>query len=257
MSDGWVPPESLRETLKRLLAPPGPYAAYRYRRELRQGEREIHLVGWLADPRRVAIDVGANKGVYTYALLKAGCEVHAFEPNPKAFGVLDRWARRRAHLHRQALSDRSGEAVLMVPRNSRGYSNQGASLSPERLGAQAFGAVTVETLRLDDAGIDNVGFMKIDVEGFELQVLRGANETLKRDRPTLLVELEEKHTKRKLAEMVAEICAYGYRCLALAGGVLTDFEALDLAVSHDPARRPDYIFNFIFLPTSAPAAPRL
>jgi FkbM family methyltransferase len=251
MNGRWTPPETFEEKAKRLLVPPALYARYKYRKEVRRGEREIRLVSFLADPRRVAIDVGANKGVYTYALLKAGCEVHAFEPNPKLFAVLERWARGRAHLHPQALSDRTGEAVLMVPRNDKGYSNQGASLAPERLGDQAFGAVTVPTIRLDEAGIDDVGFLKIDVEGFELQVLKGAQETLKRDRPTLILEMEERHTKRALPDLVAEVCAYGYRCMALRRGVLTEFGALDLARDHVPGG-PGYVFNFIFLPTGEP-----
>lgn len=249
MTTAWTPPEELEETAKRLLVPGPLYIRYRYAKELRKGEREIRLLPFLADPNRTAVDVGANKGVYTYALLQAGVrEVHAFEPNPKLFGVLSRWAKGRAHLHPEALSDTTGEAVLMVPHSEAGYSNQGASLSADKLNGQDFGGVTVKTLRLDDAGIDNVGFIKIDVEGFEMQVLKGAAGTLARDRPTLLVEIEEKHTKRKLPEMIAEVCAYGYQCLALRHGVLTPFDELDLAVSHDPARKADYVFNFVFLP---------
>jgi FkbM family methyltransferase len=251
MTADWTPPEELEETAKRLFVPPQLYIRYRYAKELRKGEREIRLVPFLADPRRAAIDVGANKGVYTYALLQAGVrEVHAFEPNPKLFGVLERWARGKARLYPAALSDTTGEAVLMVPHSEAGYSNQGASLSADKLDGQDFGGVSVRTLRLDEAGIADVGFIKIDVEGFEMQVLKGAAETLRRDRPTLLVEIEEKHTKRRLPEMIAEVCAYGYQCLALRGGVLTPFAELDLAVCHDPERRADYIFNFVFLPVS-------
>lgn len=251
MTATWSPPEEFEETAKRLFVPPAMYIRYRYAKELRKGEREIRLVPFLANPKRVALDIGANKGVYTYALLQAGCrEVHAFEPNPKLFGVLSRWAKGKAHLHPEALSDTTGEAVLMVPHSKAGYSNQGASLSEQKLNGQEFGAVPVKTLRLDDAGLSDIGFIKIDVEGFEMQVLQGAATTLARDRPTLLVEIEEKHTKRKLAEMIAEVCAHGYECLALKGGVLTPFAELDLAVNHDPARREDYIFNFVFLPVS-------
>ncbi|HEV2532603.1 FkbM family methyltransferase, partial [Phenylobacterium sp.] len=153
MTASWTPPESLEETAKRLFVPPPLYARYKYRKELRKGEREIRLVPFLADPARLAIDVGANKGVWTYALLQHGCEVAAFEPNPKLFSVLKRWAHGKAQLHPIALSDTSGEAVLMVPKSEAGYSNQGASLSVDKLNGQAFGAVTVEARRLDDCGL--------------------------------------------------------------------------------------------------------
>ena len=64
-----------------------------------------------------------------------------------------------------------------------------------------------------------VGLIKIDVEGFELAVLKEATETLWRDRSTLLIEIEEAHTAVPLMEMIAKVCAYGSRlneCLCRA-----------------------------------------
>lgn len=244
----WTPPVTLEERLKTALVPPQLYIRYLYRKELRRGEPEIRLVPWLADRRRVSLDVGANRGVYTYALLPHSRAVHAFEPNPKMFDALRHWARGRAELHPIALGDAAGTAELRVPRRRHGFSNQGASLSPAKAD-RPHAALSVETARLDDLGIEDVGFIKIDVEGFETEVLVGARETLRRDRPNLLVELEEKHTAAPLGELVSGICGYGYRCFALRYGTLTAFERLDLEAHHRaPATRRDYIFNFIFLP---------
>ena len=57
---------------------------------------------------------------------------------------------------------------------------------------------TVETIRvplrtLDSYNLSNIGFIKIDVEGHELDVLRGAEVTLRRDQPNLLIEIENRH----------------------------------------------------------------
>ncbi|HEY3696509.1 FkbM family methyltransferase [Phenylobacterium sp.] len=249
-SEVWTPPETREELLKRLLVPPGVYARYLYRKAIRSGEREIGLIPLLADRGRVAIDVGANKGAYTYALLNHGCKVHAFEPNPKMFRVLDSWARRRAELYPLAVGAAPGCARLMIPRTSGGYSNQGGTLSAVMIGDRAFGSVDVDVVALDQLGLNDVGFIKIDVEGFELEVLRGCASILSQDRPNLLIEMEERHTKQPIREMIEEVCSYKYRAMALVRGALKDISTVDLRNHADPLDRPKYIFNFIFVAVS-------
>jgi len=243
----WCPPETLEETAKRLLVPGVLYIRYLYAKERRRGEREIRLIPQLADPRRTALDIGANKGVYSYALLRHCRRVHAFEPNPKLFRVLDRWAHGKAELHPIALSDVTGEADLLVPKWPKGYSNQGASLSAAKVRGE-HGVVRVRTARLDDMDIRDVGFMKIDVEGAEMAVLDGARETIARDRPVMLIEIEAAHTGRPLPDMIAEVEGYGYRGKALIGDDLVPLADIDLARNHDPANRAGYLFNFVFYP---------
>ncbi len=244
----WLPPSTVAEEIKYRVVPPSFYIRYRHAKERRRGEKEIHLVPFLAMRDRVSLDVGANKGVYAYAMLAHSAAVHAFEPNPKIFAILQSWAKDRLQLHQVALSSTSGKAQLLVPRTERGYSNQGASLSLDKVKG-AHMKVDVDAVRLDELEMPPIGFIKIDVEGFELEVLKGAAATLQRDRPNLLIEIEEAHTARPLSEMVDEVCAYGYRCLVLRRGTLTMFEEIDLDAHHrNPRSREDYIFNFIFLP---------
>lgn len=244
----WTPPESLEEKAKRLFVPPNKYIKYLHKKSLRKGEKEINLISFLAKRDKISLDIGANKGIYSYALLPYSAGVHAFEPNPKLFGILRSWAEGKVFLHDIALGDRTGEADLLIPKNRRGYSNQGGSLSREKVTGD-HGVVRIRTARLDDLGIENIGFMKIDVEGFECQVLDGARETLRRERPNLLIEIEEKHTKRPLPEIVGEVCGYGYECFALVRGSLTRFAEIDLDRHHRAVGpHEDYVFNFIFLP---------
>lgn len=246
----WQPPESLEEKLKRVLVPGWLYIRYLHAKEVRRGEAEIGLVGFLADRRRLSLDIGANKGVYSYALLPHSRAVHAFEPNPKAFRVLEGWGRNLLTLHPLALGDRSGRAELAIPKGRRGYSNQGGSLSElKREGDHR--SVEVPVLRLDDLALANVGFIKIGVEGFELQVLAGAAETIAKCKPNMLIEIEEKHTKQELSTMVGEICGYGYDCFCVVNGALSPFGRFDPERHHRAPASPDeYVFNFIFLPRS-------
>lgn len=246
---GWEPPMNLEERLKALLLPARLQLRYQVAREYARGEAELRLVPFLAARHLVSVDVGANRGVWSEVLRRHSRCVHAFEPNPKIFRLLHRGAGQGVTTHRIGLSDQPGVAELMVPRGARGYSNQGASLNPEKIGGTAYRSVSVETRRLDDLDLGAVGFIKIDVEGHEMAVIAGAAETLRRYRPNLIVEIEEKHTHRPIDELLSMVCSHGYEAFALDQGMLRRVKQIDLLARHSAAAgQAGYIFNWIFLP---------
>ncbi len=246
------------ERLKYAVVPPSLYIRHLVAAAPRRGEREIALVPYLADPERGAVDIGANKGVYAYALHGHVRRVVAFEPNPRIHPVLVRNMRGCGNVEVQALalSDRDGSATLRIPWGGRGHSNQRATLGATWTPHENDLQVTVETRRLDALGLSAIGFMKIDVEGHERAVLEGARETIARDRPTLLVEIEEGHSGIPIEEMLGFVESLGYRGLFLSrGGQLASLDAFDPETHHRSARessRTDYVYNFIFLPREAP-----
>jgi FkbM family methyltransferase len=202
MTGNWEPPYTFEEKLKYALIPPRLYIRQLAARALRKGEPELGLLPSLVEPGKIAVDVGANKGIYTYHLAKLAKRVEAFEPNPKIFRVLKRGLPRNAAAHYVALSNAPGTARLMVPARKANYSNQGATLSETKIertdrGAE-YGVVEVEARTLDSYNFSEVGFIKIDVEGFEREVLEGSVETIARDRPTLLIEIEEAHNGKPI-----------------------------------------------------------
>ncbi|MBR0651584.1 FkbM family methyltransferase [Roseomonas terrae] len=246
---GWVPPSSIEERLRSACIPPRLALRWDLFQALRRGERELHLVPSLADRSRTSIDVGANRGVWTEMLRRHSRSVLAFEPNPKLFRELSRRLGRGASALPYALSDCTGEAELRVPRRRRGYSNQGATLAHDSLGEGAYGALTVSTRRLDEIDTGDVGFIKIDVEGHEFAVLRGAAGLIARCRPVLVIEMEEKHLHRPIAGAIAEVAAYGYRPHYLQAGQLVAVQEAELPRLHGPnVPAADYVFNWIFLP---------
>ncbi len=139
--------------------------------------------------RGIALDVGANEGLYSYALAKLFDRVEAFEPNEIASADLRDYDCAKINLHGVALSRSEGEGTLHVPILAGVVSSGWGSLERESL-PKGDNVTTqiVRTRTLDSYGFENVMFIKIDVEGHELPVLEGATETIARCRPIMLLE---------------------------------------------------------------------
>lgn len=142
--------------------------------------------------RGIAIDVGANEGLYSYVLAKLFDRVEAFEPNEAASADLRHYGSPKINLHHVALSRSEGERTLHVPILAHGVVNVGwGSLERETLPpSESVTTQIVQTRTLDSYGFENVVFIKIDVEGHELPVLEGATETIARCRPIMLLEIK-------------------------------------------------------------------
>jgi FkbM family methyltransferase len=126
----------------------------------------------------LVLDVGANVGGYTRAALAGGHVVHSFEPSPVAFAELER-AGRSACLHPYGLGDIDEEVELFSPEPGSGMASVYLRRHPRHEWTPQ-GKVRVR--RLDDValeeGIEKVDLLKLDVEGHELAVLRGATQLL-------------------------------------------------------------------------------
>lgn len=167
----------------------------------------------------VLIDVGANRGqsIDAMRLTAPGRKIVSFEPNPWLVSRLKREysMSEEVTIHELALSDREEIFTLFVP-FYRGYMFDGAaSLSKEEAGQWLVGRIhrfnpslltlkefTVRAVRIDSLNL-SPSFVKIDVQGMEIDVLRGALETLERHRPILLVETPS-------AELVELLQPFGY-----------------------------------------------
>ena len=249
-NDRLIPPSSTEEIIKNFLLPPRFYMRHLVRKNLRKGEPELHLLPFLVNREKQAIDIGANKGVYTHLLARLVPFVHAFEPNPKIFNVLTRGLPENARSYEIALSDLSGSGELLVPMSGRtkSYSNQGASLSRQKIQGE-HGVVQIETRTLDSYALDNVGFIKIDVEGYEHSVLKDAKKTLMHCRPIMLIELEERHTGVAIESLIGQVEAYGYQAYFLRNRQLTPITQFDPESEHrSPVKGSNYVNNFLFFP---------
>jgi FkbM family methyltransferase len=204
-----------------------------------------------ADPQRVAIDAGAYVGFHTVFLARHFRQVHAFEPEPHAYALLRTNialnACRNAVAHERALYSHpcrvelAPAAVQEVPlqRDEHGLvyetiGNPAALAFVEAAGTRTDAAAddTVPAVTIDGLGLDRVGFIKVDTQGADLPVLRGAEQTIRRCRPVIAFEFERELSRLHGAEwpmFEAFFGALGYRleeARRTPDGKQTDYLAL-------------------------------
>jgi FkbM family methyltransferase len=185
------------------------YYPYKVAKVTRRNEPELGILHELVPPGCTAIDVGANRGYYSYALARIAGRVEAFEPNP----VLARFARQKlgpkVRIHQVALADREGREKFYVPQDEHGVDQHLGGNLGNIYGSSRYAEHEVRVATLDSFGFDEVGFIKIDAEGSEIAVINGAKDTIARCRPNLVVELLVGwHESRAAIETITAIIPY-------------------------------------------------
>jgi FkbM family methyltransferase len=219
--------------------------------------RPADLITQLVPAGRAAVDIGANRGIYTYWMQKRASAVDAFEPQPRLARYIREARLPRVRVHEVALSDRTGSGRLVVP-DDDGLAHLAATVGAEAAAGQPANRVSVgldvSTRSLDSFDLDNIGFMKIDVEGHEMAVLRGGRETIERSRPIVFVESEARHADGAPGSVIeCMLETLGYR----RGAFIRRWELVDIdkfSVERDQLallpdfRNDDYVGNFVFWP---------
>lgn len=144
------------------------------------------------------LDVGADIGYYTLLFAKlvgAKGNVYAFEPIPKAKQYLDKNVElnelKNVSTFGFALFDDAGMVCLEDPFNKSKINPQKKRLSRNDIQVEM---KVFDGLRSEES-IGRVDFIKLDVEGAEMNILRGMRETIKKDRPEIIIELHPSQLK--------------------------------------------------------------
>ncbi|MGD9510564.1 MAG: FkbM family methyltransferase [Geminicoccaceae bacterium] len=234
-------------------------------RFLGKGEPELALLPRVLDPGAVSIDIGANIGDYLDVLTRHSRRVIAFEPHPVCFANLQAIGLGKCTILNLALSDRAGTAMLTVPVEAEEVTGLATiepanrSFAPTAARLQEY---EVRVARLDDALAEQlrpderVAFIKIDVEGHEHAVIAGAQATIGKHRPIVLLETEYRHGApiRAIFELFA---ARGYLARILHVGRMTPVDPVrlrelqrDYAVGDivKDVQVNDYVNNVWFIP---------
>lgn len=218
------------------------------------GEIDPNEFSFLADvlkPGMCVIDVGANEGLFTLFFRKrvgASGRVIAIEPSERELIHLQRNLRLNGFSDVDviplAVSDHLGRAMLNLAET--GHAGHNALGPPAAPWVSVIDEVEVELTTLDALAHarswPRIDLIKMDIEGSELNALRGAEQILARDRPMLLLEAEEEALSLRqasLSELLSWLAARGYRAM--------DFSDTDGAPALLGTRDPRTV-NLVFMP---------
>lgn len=131
----------------------------------------------------VAIDVGANVGFWSYPLSDVFSKVHCFEPSPLHCRCwkLNMAGKKNVKLYPFGIDETERELAFSSPPTSCGGTHVGLEAGEDSFTAKVFPLDSFPELR-------GVSFLKVDCEGYELPILRGAENLLRREHPLIVVE---------------------------------------------------------------------
>ena len=210
------------------------------------------------------VDVGAWWGPWTYWLSRKADHVVTIEPVPHLAAFLRRVVRDNVELVETALSDRPGVTELFVPTGGSG--SEGRSTVEPRVASGDRSKVEVKLTPLDDLDLRDVAFVKIDVEGHELPVLRGAEKTLTQQRPVVLIEIEQRGDA-VVRDVFDHFTALGYHGWFRYDRRWNPIDQFDLErhqlaaqaivegrgyIANSLRGTAKYVNNFVFLPDATP-----
>lgn len=187
---------------------------YHYRRLRGRLDREISYLYKLVGNGKRAIDIGANEGIYSYALSQM-CEiVEAFEPQPWCTETIIAYTKahkQNINIYNVGLSNSNGSLDLYIPYSNNSNSKLVTGLGSFREPEGNHRCIQVPVRKLDDYNFEDVSIIKIDVEGYEFQVIEGGQHTILREKPLIYIEIEQRHLNGKSINMIFEqITELGY-----------------------------------------------
>jgi FkbM family methyltransferase len=227
---------------------------YHYSKFKGRLEPEIFYLKQLVRNGKRAIDVGASRGYYTYALSKLCDVVESFEPQKWACEAITAYNASNVNCYNVGLSNFNGNLELNIPIvNGTGID---AEASFRKLSGNQ-NSILVPVHKLDDYEFQDVSFIKIDVEGYEVEVIQGAIKTISANKPVILVEIEQRHLMDKSLQTVFdEIIKLGYQGTFLSKNKFVPLSEFSYATHQQPyldeilryGHSEKYINNFIFQP---------
>lgn len=215
-------------------------------------EPEMEILEYLVSKNDRVIDVSGNRGIYAYKFWKLGLRIEIFEPIINCASVLSAWAigKKNVNVYPVAMSSDTGHKNLYIPVDDSGIEHDASgSVESNRFTSSRDYMVNLDIL--DNYHFEDVTLIKIDVEGHEYSVIEGATETIKSMKPSLLIEIEQRHSNRPVLEMFTKIINFGYEGYFFDEGKLVSIDKFELTRDQNYQNMGNstqkYINNFIFL----------
>lgn len=162
------------------------------------------------------IDGGCSIGLFSLAVCGriGNGEVFGFEIQPTIASIAVKNAiqnrKKNITIYNKALSDISNKQVgfTHIDYSQDNISSIGVKTEPSLSGQPHCGAI--ETISLNDTGIENIGLIKLDLEGNEPQTLEGAWQLIEKYKPYMIIELSPNYLENKEQETINKIIEHGY-----------------------------------------------
>lgn len=195
-TNGWWHPRHDKSQVSRGDSPKS-FADERYH------DNYISVIEKFVDSHETAIDIGANIGMMTVPIARRFKKVYAYEPTPSAFTALVKNTEsfNNVECNMLAVSDKEGTVNFHF---RKGINKSSVGCILEREGKPSKNTIKVDVIRLDDQNITDVSLIKIDVEGYEANVLNGARKTILKYKPLICLE------RNKPKEINPIMKEYGY-----------------------------------------------
>ena len=148
---------------------------------------------------KTSVDIGANVGTYTVELQKNSRKVICIEPIKENIRYLKYLIKKNVKIYNYALSDKKKFEYIYIPKINFNFDYASATLNYKNIiNFKEFKRVKIKLKKFDQLLFNthnnkNIDFIKIDVEGHELKVLKGMNIFLKKNKPIFLIEIEKRH----------------------------------------------------------------
>ncbi len=166
-----------------------------------------------------ALDIGANIGNHSLYFSKIFKNVHAFEPNPKTFDILDLNTKEYKNIkrHNFGLSNEQKIASISEYTHNLGRSQVVEKPNNAKSNDIIFRNIELRTLdSLDKNILNNVSLIKIDIEGHELEAIKGAEEFLTAKKPIILFEqLHEEFDEENTTTTIEYLRRIGYKFVVI------------------------------------------
>ena len=224
--------------------------ANRYMRK--NTEKEIRVLEKLVHSSKASIDIGVYRGIYSFFLTDLSSYVYAFEANPLLHSKIKKSFKNKKNIKIEniAISSSAGETDLRIP--IRDINADYDYEQKYRLGTATIHNINnlenkqfetikkIKKISLDEYVFNHeIGFIKIDVEGHELDVIRGGKNFILKNKPVMLIEIEKRHSGIDPQIIIDEVKSLGYQCLY----VNEEFDLKIVNKAKDISNN-----NFIFIP---------
>jgi FkbM family methyltransferase len=169
--------------------------------------REIFSI--LSLSSNTVFDIGSYTGIYALVAAKSNrkLKVSAFEPNPDLFSALEKNLKlnriRNVKSEQMALDNQPGEAYLYL--NHDIYTSIGSLIQSATAGKKVLVRKTTLDIYCDNYSINSIDLIKIDVEGYETNVLQGGSSIIKKSSPIILMESLNQETLEKQFALLSKL----------------------------------------------------